>query len=116
MASKNAILVSCFRELSKSTEYHNKWISVATWLGLIKEHYELPQSILDTTQAAFNIAVARDPIVKSVNLLATRERNTVGIYKAKFRKRVDGKLTTLTAYCVTLPNTLPLQQPGGNVK
>ena len=116
MASQNAILVSCFRELSKKTEYHNKWISDSAWLDLVKEHYDLPPSILDTTHTAFNVAVSRHPILKSINLLSTRESNALGIYKATFRKRVDGKLTTLTAYYVTLPNALPLQQPGSNVK
>ena len=116
VSNKNHILVSCFVMIAKNHDYHDKWITDDTWIGLIKQHYETTNRDFDPKHTELNMALSRDKNLKSINMLATRLPNTMGIYKAECRIRKEGRRFKRTAYYITKPNNIPLIQPGGNAK
>ena len=65
--------------------------------------------------AKLNDAIGRHQMFKAANIDSVMAANSFGIYKSKYRKRLNNKLSSVTGYYITSPNALPAK-PGGNQK
>ena len=108
-----ALILDCFRDVTKMKQFWNKWITTDLWIEIINDRYAIDEA-LKFTGKELSGAISRNGSYKSNQIDATTMPNGLGIYKAS-RKRRDGfkKMVTTTAYFATTPNVLP-SQPGGN--
>jgi hypothetical protein len=111
---KNAALIlDCFRDVTKLKQYWNKWIVADVWIDIINERFKICDS-LKFKSKELNAAIGRNGAYRSNQIDATTLPNGMGVYKAWNKSRDENKkLTSTVAYFITTPNVLPTP-PGGN--
>jgi hypothetical protein len=109
-----SLILGCFRGATELQPYWNKWIVSDVWVDIINSLYDIPDE-LQFTGKELIASVARNKLYKSNNIETTTMTNPMGLYKAWFKTRKNGKQATIVGYYATKPNTLPTT-PGGNSK
>ena len=114
--NRNSMIIGVFQDVTRHTEYWNRWIVDKGWVDAIKSRFNIPVVFAFDTKH-LNSAIARSPVYNCIDDIAIP--NPYGIYKAKyFKSKVEGnkKVTTrVTAYYITTPGKLPIV-PGGSTK
>jgi hypothetical protein len=109
----NALILDCFRDVTRLKQYWNKWIVADVWVDIINDRFDITDS-LKFESKELNAAISRNGNYRSNQIDATTMPNGIGLYKSWRKKRDDNqKMTTTYAYFATAPNVLPTP-PGGN--
>jgi DNA-binding transcriptional regulator YhcF (GntR family) len=109
-----SLILGCFRGATALQPYWNKWIVSDVWVDIIESLYDIPDDLQFTSKELI-AAVSRNKLYKSNNIETTAMTNPMGLYKAWFKTKKDGKQKTIVGYYATKPNSLPTA-PGANSK